>query len=135
MDRAVALDEADHAVGADERLREIALLVLDDGELARTIDERRVGRQSIGQPLAHAVEGAPSSFLEHAVDQGVAADRVDGREQPAGQGVVVGREEVLGGIGHVVDVARPADTVADRLAADEPGRSPARGAAAGPPSG
>ena len=105
-----------------ERLRQIALLVLDDGQLPGTVDERRIDRQSIGQTLADAVAGPPPPLLEDVVDEPLATDRADGRQQPVGETVVVGREQVLGGIRDVVDVARPADAVADGPPAHEAGR-------------
>ena len=56
---------------------------------------------------------------EHLLEEVVAADRLDRREQARGEAVVVRREEVLRVRRDVVQVARPADAVADRLAADE----------------
>ena len=44
-----------HAVGADERLGQVALLVLDDRQLTGAVDERRVGREPFGEPLPDAV--------------------------------------------------------------------------------
>ena len=66
VDGAVALDQADDAVGADHGLGEVALLVLDDRELARPVDERGVGRQALGQALAEPVAGQPPALLEDA---------------------------------------------------------------------
>ena len=40
------------------RLGEVALLVLDDGQLARSIDERGIGRQAVGEALADAARGS-----------------------------------------------------------------------------
>ena len=122
MDGAIALDQADDAVGADDRLREIALLVLDDRQLAGAIGERCIGREAVGEPLADSLARASSALLEHVVDQPLAADRPDRRQQAIGQAVVVGREQILGGVGDVVDVAGPADTVAHGSAADQAGR-------------
>ena len=59
---------------------------------------------------------------EDLLEQVVAADGLDRREQPGGEALVVGREEVLRLGGDVVQVARPPDAVADGLAADEAGR-------------
>ena len=103
------------------RLGEVALLVLDDRQLARPVDEARLRRQAIGHALPDPVAGHPPALVEDAVDELLAADRPDRRQQAAGETVVVGREEVLGRVGDVVHVARPADAVADGLAADEPG--------------
>jgi hypothetical protein len=46
-DRAVALAESDRPVGADECAREVALLVLDDCQLADPRLQRRIRRQSL----------------------------------------------------------------------------------------
>ena len=122
IDRAVVLAEPDRAVGVDLAVGEVALLVLDDGELADPLDERRVRpadalviRSRTRSPIWRRRASKTS------LDQVVAADRADRREQPGRQPVVVRREEVLGVGGDVVQVARPADAVADRLAADEVG--------------
>ena len=105
--------------GADERLGEIALLVLDDRQLPCPIDQARLRGQAIRHPLPDPVARHPPALLEDAVHELLAADRPDRGQQAAGEPVVVGREEVLGGVGHVVHVARPPDAVADGLAADE----------------
>src|SRR3954452_12674560 len=56
-DRTVALDQPDDAVGADHRLRQVTLLVLDHGELAGAIDERRAGRHRVRDALSESVAG------------------------------------------------------------------------------
>ena len=104
-------------------LGEVALLGLDDGQLADAVGERRIRRDSrsamlVADPVA---ELAPPR-REDLVEQVVAADRLDRGEQAGGEAVVVRREEVLGVGRDVVQVARPADAVADGLAADELGR-------------
>ena len=121
MDRAIALDHPDDPVRADERLRQIPLLVLDDGELPRSIDEQCLRGETIAHPLPDPVAGHPPPFVEDAIDQLLATDRADRRQQPAREAVVIGGEEVLGGVGDVVHVARPPDTVANGLPADEAG--------------
>ena len=94
---------------------------LDDGQLADPLDQRGVGGEAIGHLLADPVAELAPPRGEDLVEQVVAADRLDGGQQPGGEGVVVRREEVLGVGRHVVQVARPADPVADGLAADEMG--------------
>ena len=59
---------------------------------------------------------------EDLFEEVVATDRADRRQEARGQRVVVRREEVLGVGRDVVQVTRPADAVADRLATDELGR-------------
>ena len=80
------------------------------------------GADAFGHLLADPVAELAPPRGEDLVEQIVPADRLDGGQQAGRQGVVVRREEVLGIGGHVVQVARPADAVADRLAADEAGR-------------
>ncbi len=105
--------------GPRSGLGEIALLVLDHRKLAGAVDHRRTGRQPFGEPLPDAIRGHPPARLEHLVDEAFAAHRPDRGQQARGKPVVRGGEEVLGVFGHVVHVARPADTVADRFAANE----------------
>jgi len=69
--------------------------------------------------LPDPVARHPPAFVEDAVHELLAADRPDRGQEAAGQPVVVGREEVLGGVGDVVHVARPADPVAHGLPADK----------------
>src|SRR6185295_11206996 len=95
MDRAIALDEADDAVGRDDRLGDVALLVLDDRELAGAVEEPGLRCESIGHALSDAVARHPAPLLEDAVDELLAADRPDRGQEAAGEAVVVGREEVL----------------------------------------
>ena len=71
--------------------------------------------------LAHPVAELAPAGREDLVEQIVAADRLDRGQQAGRQGVVVGREHVLGIGRDVVQVARPADPVANGLAADEIG--------------
>ena len=120
-DGAVVLAQPDRAVDLEDGVGEIAVVGLDDRQLADPFDQRRVRGDAIGHLLPDAVAELPPARREDLVEQVVAADRLDGGQQPGGQGVVVRREEVLGVGRHVVQVARPADPVADRLAADEVG--------------
>ena len=93
------------------------------GELADPVEQRRV-RGRLARPCRSRTR-SPSwrrRAAKTSLEQVVAADRLDRREQAGRQAVVVGREEVLGVGGDVVQVARPADAVADGLAADEVGR-------------
>ena len=143
VDGAVALDQADDAVGAEDRLGEVALLVLDDGQLARPVERaaRRPARRSASRWRTRSPgrRRAPRTRRRPAPRH-----RSHGwpRAGPSGQPVVVGREEVLGGIGDVVDVARPADAVPHRRRLTRPAvssawsccRTPVRLAPRRPPS-
>ena len=80
------------------------------------------GRDALGHLLADPVAELAPAGGEDLLEQVVAADGLDRGQQPGREGVVVGREEVLRVGRDVVQVARPADAVADRLAADEVGR-------------
>ena len=121
-DRAVALLEPDRPVAVDHRARQVALLVLDDRELADAVLERRVGRQPLAEAVLHLLGDQPAPGVEDLVDEGVAADHADRGEQTRGEPVVVRRERDLGVGRDVVQVARPADAVADGPAVDEPRR-------------
>ena len=81
VDRAVVLDDPDHAVRAEHGLGEIALLVLDHRELAGAVDHRRAGRQPFGEPLPDAFRGHPPARLEHVLDELLAAHRPDRGQQ------------------------------------------------------
>ena len=85
------------------------------GQLADPLEERRVGRHALGKLVAHPVAKLAAPRGEDLLEELVATDRADGREQPGGQRVVRRREEVLGVRRDVVEVARPADAVAHRL--------------------
>ena len=133
VDRAVALDQADDPVGADHGLGEVALLVLDDGELARPVDERSAGGHRSARRWRNRSRVMPAPLLEDLLDE-ARRRSTDRGEQAPREAVVVGREEVLGGVGDVVHVARSADPVPDGLTVTRPA-SRARGAAGGRPSG
>ena len=122
VDGAVVLAQPDRAVGAEGRVRQVALVVLDDGQLADPIEERRIRADPLGHAVADPIAELAPSRREDLLEEVVAADRLDRGQQPGREGVVVRREEVLGVGGHVVQVARPADAVTDGLAADEAGR-------------
>ena len=107
----------DRAVGAEGHVGEIALVGLDDRQLADAVDQRRILADPIGHLLADPVTELASTRGEHLVEQVVAADRLDGGQQARGQRVVVRREQVLGLGRDVVQVARPADAVTHGLAA------------------
>ena len=79
----------------------------------------RFAAVALGHALADSLTGDPATLLEHALDERLAADGPDGRQEPGRQAVVVGREQVLGGIGHVVLVARTAHAVLDGAAIDQ----------------
>ena len=106
----------------DHRARQVALLVLDDRELADAVLERRVGGQPLAEAVLHLLGDEPAPGVEDLVDEGVAADHADRGEQTRGEPVVVRRERDLGVGRDVVQVARPADAVADGPAVDEPRR-------------
>ena len=108
VDRAVVLAQPDRAVGIDRRLGEIALLGLDDRELADPVLERRAVRRSLGELVADAVAELAPARGEDLLEQLVATDRADRREQAGGQRVVGRGEEVLGVGRDVVQVPRPA---------------------------
>jgi alkylation response protein AidB-like acyl-CoA dehydrogenase len=121
-DRAVVLAQADRAVGAESHVGEIALVGLDDRQLADAVHERRILADAFGHLLSNPVTKLASSCGEHLVEQVVATDRLDSRQQAGGQRVVVRREQVLSFSRDVVQVARPADAMPNRLARDEVGR-------------
>jgi alkylation response protein AidB-like acyl-CoA dehydrogenase len=113
------LAQTDRAVGAQDRIGDVALIALDDRKFLDSILERRVRRDALGHPAAHEVAELSPPSGEDLVEQIVATDRLDGGQQAGREAVVVGREEVLGIGGDVVQVARPADPVTNRLAAHE----------------
>ena len=120
-DRAVVLAQPDRPVRAEDRVGEVALVGLDDRQLAHPIEQRRVAVDAVGHLLADPVTELAPSRGEDLVEQVVAADRLDRGEEARGEGVVVRREEVLRVGRDVVQVARPADAVAHGLAGDEVG--------------
>ena len=107
--------------GADDAVGEIALGRLDLGKAADAVLDRRVGRHAIGQLVSDAVAELAAARGEDLLDELIPTDRHDGRQQATREGVVGGREEVLGIGRDVVQMARPADAVLDRLAAHEMG--------------
>lgn len=121
VDRAVPFDEADGPVGADDRFGEVPEVVLDDRQLAGAIRERGIVGQTLGEPFADPLTGEAAALVEDRSHQLVAADRADRGQQPVGEAVVVGREQLLGRFGHVVDVPRATDPVADGLATYQAG--------------
>ena len=74
------------------------------------------------EPVLHLLGDQPAPGVEDLVDEVVAADRADRGEQTRREPVVVRRERDLGVGRDVVQVARPADAVADGPAVDEPRR-------------
>jgi hypothetical protein len=95
-DRAVVLAQPDRAVGRQLRGTQVALLVLDHGQLADPFEERRVGTGVVIEAALDSFGGLRSARLEDTFEEVLAADRVDRRDQPARQAVVVGREQLLG---------------------------------------
>ena len=120
-DRAIVLAQPDRPVVADQRIGEITLLVLEEGERADPLDQGRFGPDPVVELAPDADAELESSRLEDLIDQRFAPDRCDRVQEPGGQAVVVRREERLGVGRDVVQVARPADPVTDALAADEMG--------------
>ncbi len=120
-DGAVVLAQPDRAVRAECGVGEITLIALDDSELADALQEQGFRGDSFGHLSAHAVAELASASGEDLVEEIVPTDRLDGGQQAGSQAVVVGREEVLGVGRDVVQVARPADPVTDRLPAHEMG--------------
>ena len=118
-DRAVVLAQPDRAVRRELGRAQVALLVLDDRQLADALEERRVAARALLEPALDALGRLGAPGLEDPVDELAPADRVDRRDQAGGQAVVVRREELLGVLGDVVQVARPADAVAFGPARDE----------------
>ena len=122
VDRAVVLLEPDRSVGGQHGVGQVAVPGLDDGKLPDAIEQRRVVGDPFGHVLADPLAQLPAARREDLLEQVVATDRLDGREQPGRQAVVVRWEEVLGIGRDVVEVARASHAVADGLAADQPGR-------------
>ena len=121
VDGAVVLAQPDGAVGAERGVGQITLIALDDGQLADPVEQRRLGGNPLGHLLADPVAELAPSRREDLLQEVVPADRRDRGQQTSRQAVVVGREEVLGFGRDVVQVARPADAVADGLTADQVG--------------
>ncbi len=120
-DRAVVLLETDRSIVFEPGIGEVALLALDDCELQDTIDQWRAVDLVPGHPLADPnAELAPPS-REYLFEQILATDRLDGRQEARGKGVVVRGEEFLGGRRDVVQVPWATDAVADGLATDQLG--------------
>ena len=68
-----------------DRVGEIALVGLDDRQLADAVDQRRVRGDAFGHLLADPVAELAPSRGEDLVEQIVAADRLDGGQQAGGQ--------------------------------------------------
>ena len=69
--------------------------------------------------IAGKIADLATSSHEDLLDEGFAAHGVDRRQEARGQAAVVRREELLRLRRDVVEVARPADAVTDRLTAHE----------------
>ena len=122
IDRAVVLAQPDRAVAAEDRVGEVALVTwMTASSRTRSASGASAPTRS-AMLLAHAIAELAPARGEHLVEQIVAADRLDRGQQAGGKRVVVGGEEILGGGGHVVEVARPADAMADGLTGHEVGR-------------
>ncbi len=120
-DRAVVLLEADRPVLIEPGIGQVALLALDDGELQDTIDQWSPVALMPGHAFADPNPKLAPSSREYLLEQVLTTDRLDGREEARGEGVVIRREQLLGGRCHVVEVAWAAHAVANRLAADQLG--------------
>ena len=113
------LAQPERAVVADDRLGEVAGLVLEDGEDADAVGERRVVGQPLGHPAPDPIADLAPPRREDLLDEVVAADGLDRLDEARREPAVVGREEALRVGGDVVDVARPADAVLLGGVADE----------------
>src|SRR4029077_3952558 len=122
MDGTVPFYEADDAVGPDDGLGEVALLVLNDGELAGTIEDRRPVRWALGHPLSNSFSRHPTPFVEDVVDEPVPTDGADPGQGAVREAIVVRGEQVLGRLGHVVEVSRSPDSMPLSLSTDQSGR-------------
>jgi hypothetical protein len=119
VDGAVVLEQPDHAVGVDGRLGEVAGVVLENREHPNPVEERCVVRELLGHPSPGAIADLAPPGGEDLLDEIVAPDGLDRLQEPRGEPAVVGREELLGVGGDVVQMARPADTVALGRVSDE----------------
>ena len=120
-DRAVVLAQPDRAVGGQLGCAQVALLVLDDRQLANAFEERGFVARALVETALDALGRLGAAGLEDPVDELAATDRVDRRDQARGQAVVVRRERAAGRSGcHVIQVARPADAMALGPPRDEP---------------
>jgi hypothetical protein len=77
-DRTVVLAQTDRAVGAEGHVGEIALVGLDDRQLADAVDQRGVLADAIGHLFADPVTELASSRGVIVRSSIVAADRLDG---------------------------------------------------------
>jgi uncharacterized protein YjiS (DUF1127 family) len=118
-DRAVALAEADRAVRVDRRVRQVALLILDDRQLADLGLERGIGWESLVEPGPDLVGDQLAPDGEDPGDELIPADRPDRSEETGRERVIVRGKGDLGVRGHVVQMTRAANTVADRPSVDE----------------
>jgi len=120
-DGAVVFTQADRAVGVEDGVGQVSVARLDDCQFPDTVDEWGVGRDPLGHLRANPVAELAPPGGEDLLKQIVPTDRLDGGQEAGREGVVVRRKEVLGIGRHVVQVTRPPDAVAHRLAADEVG--------------
>ncbi len=115
------LAKFDGSIRTGKAFGEITLGCLELRQAADSLLDRGVRRDPLGQLDPDPVAELPPASREHLLDQLVTTHGPDGRQQATGQGVVGGREQVLGVRRDVVQVTGPADTVAHGLAADELG--------------
>ncbi len=78
-------------------------------------------RLVLGHPLADANAQLAPPSREDLVEQVLASNGLDRRQQAGGKGVVIRREELLGGRCDVVQVAWAPNAMADGLATDQLG--------------
>jgi hypothetical protein len=114
--------EADRAVGVDCRVGQVALLVLDDRELADPRLERGVEGQALRETAPNLVRQQLAPDVEDLAEELVPTDGVDRGNQPGRQRVVVRRKGDLRAGRDVVEVSWPADSVANRPPIHETGR-------------
>jgi len=116
---AVALMQADRPIGRKLNIAQVALLILDHGQLSNAIDERGIGREAVCEDVTDPLADPLLVGRQDAVDELSAADGLDCLQKAGREPGVVRWEELLGRRGHVVAMAWPANTVALGLVLDE----------------
>ena len=120
-DRAVVLAQLDRTVRAHDAVGEVALGGLDLGQAADAVLDRGIRGDTVRQLIPDPVAQLAPTGGEDLLDELVATDRHDGRQEAARERVIGGREEVLGVGRDVVQVPWPPDAVLDGLATHEMG--------------
>src|SRR5262245_53511887 len=81
VDGAVVLAQPDRAVRSDDRLGEVAGLVLEHGKRPDPGDKSRVVLELLAHPTPDAVADLAPPSGEHLLDQVLSTDRLDGLDQ------------------------------------------------------